>query len=125
MMDRETLLGEHGTRKYLGHFSGKTGRWSREEKSGAPEEALEGTKAVLGFFAVGTRWEKPTAECPVEIGDTVRFKPSAYFSGTAGLGMDLDVVVEATVIQIHEEHRWYRCEWRTPGGRILRESFKF
>ena len=63
--------------------------------------------------------------CPVEIGDTVRFNPSAYCSGTAGLGMDLDVVVEATVIQIHEEHRWYRTEWRTAGGRILRESFKY
>lgn len=124
-MDRETLLGEHGTRKYLGHFAGKTGRWSREEKYGAPEDPPEGTKETLGNFAAGLRSVRPDPDCPVEIGDTVRFKPSAYFSGTAGLGMDLDVVVEATVIQIHEEHRWYRTEWRTAGGRILRESFKF
>lgn len=89
------------------------------------DDEPRGTKRYLAHFAVGTRAEKPTAECPVEIGDTVRFKPSAYFSGTAGLGMELDVVVEATVIQIHEEHRWYRTEWRTAGGRILRESFKF
>lgn len=124
-MDRETLLGEHGTRKYLGHFAGKTGRWSREEKYGAPEDAPKGTKAVLGFFAVGTRWETPTAECPVQIGDVIRFKPAAYFNGSSGLVTELDVIVTATVIQIHAGHRWYRAEWRTPGGRILRESFKY
>ena len=111
-----------GTRRYLGHFAGHAGRtpWVN-----VPEEPPEGTKETLGNFAAGLRSVRPDPDCPVEIGDTVRFKPSAYFSGTAGLGMDLDVVVEATVIQIHEEHRWYRCEWRTPGGRILRESFKF
>lgn len=139
-MDPITAAEDHGTRQYLGHFAGKTGRWSREEKYGAPEEAPEqqssdrvareparrdGTKAVLGFFAVGTRWEKPTAECPVEVGQEIRFKPAAYFNGSAGLGMELDVIVTATVIQIHAEHRWYRAEWRTPGGRILRESFKY
>ena len=121
-MDRETLLGEHGTRKYLGHFAGHAGRtpWVN-----VPEEPPEGTKETLGNFAAGLRSEKPTAECPVEVGQEIRFKPAAYFTGTGGLGMELDVIVEATVIQIHEEHRWYRAEWRTAGGRILRESFKF
>ena len=121
-MDRETLLGEHGTRKYLGHFAGHAGRlpWVN-----IPEDPPEGTKQTLGIFAAGPRVPVVNPGCPVEIGDTVRFKPAAYFTGTGGLGMELDVVVEATVIQIHEEHRWYRAEWRTAGGRILRESFKF
>ena len=122
MIDKVTALGDLGTRKYLGHFAGHTGEWSR---SPAAEDAPEGTKSVLGFFAAGTRSEKPTAECPVEVGQEIRFKPAAYFNGTSGLVTELDVIVTATVIQIHAEHRWYRAEWRTPGGRILRESFKF
>lgn len=89
------------------------------------DDELHGTLQSLGHFAAGLRSEKPTADCPVAVGDTVRFKPAAYFTGIAGYSTELDVVVDATVIQIHEEHRWYRCEWRTPGGRTLRESFKF
>ena len=121
-MDPITAAEDHGTRQYLGHFAGHSGRtpWVniRPEGEEPPSE-------VLGRYTVGPRDVRPDPACPVEIGDVIRFKPSAYFSGTAGLGMELDVIVTATVIQIHADHRWYRAEWRTPGGRILRESFKF
>lgn len=122
MIDKVTALGDLGTRKYLGHFAGHAGRtpWVN-----IPEEPPEGTKETLGNFAAGLRSVRPDPVCPVEIGQEIRFKPAAYFSGTSGLVTELDVIVTATVIQIHAEHRWYRAEWRTPGGRILRESFKF
>ena len=122
MMDPITAAEDHGTRQYLGHFAGHSGRtpWVniRPEEEEPPSE-------VLGRYTVGPRDVKPDPVCPVEIGQEIRFKPAAYFNGTSGLVTELDVIVTATVIQIHAEHRWYRAEWRTPGGRILRESFKY
>ena len=63
--------------------------------------------------------------CPYQTGDPVRFKPAAFFTNVAGFGTDLDVEVSGTVVQIHEEHRWYRAEYRTPGGTVQHETFKF
>lgn len=64
-------------------------------------------------------------ECPHEIGDKVRFKPAA-FARTRGedAAFEIPVEVTGTVIQIHEEHRWYRVEYTMPGC-IGREAFKF
>lgn len=63
--------------------------------------------------------------CPYEIGDKIRFRPAA-FARTRGddLGWEIPVEVTGTVIQIHEEHRWYRVEYTMPGC-IGRECFKF
>lgn len=54
----------------------------------------------------------------------MRFKPAAFSTGVAGFGSDLNVRVDGTVIQVHEEHRWYRVEYKMPGC-IGHETFKF
>ena len=63
--------------------------------------------------------------CPYEIGDEIRFRPAA-FARTRGEdgGYEIPIEVTGTVIQIHEEHRWYRVEYTMPGC-IGRECFKF
>ena len=64
------------------------------------------------------------SDCPYEIGDTFRFKPSAYTESTAYYGPALDVQVAGTVVRIHEAHRWYRVSYDTPQG-VQHETFKF
>lgn len=60
-----------------------------------------------------------------QIGDKIRFKPSAYFTGVANFGgSELDVWVTGTVIYINAEHRYFRCEYPMPGC-IGHECFKF
>lgn len=60
-----------------------------------------------------------------QIGDKVRFKPSAYFTGVANFsGSELDVWVTGTVIYINEAHRYYRVAYEKPGC-IGHECFKF
>ena len=84
------------------------------------------TQEFLGKFA-GYEPLDPggaPAAAPVEIGDPKRFKPAAYATGVAGFGADLDVYVTGTVVQIHEEHRWYRVRYTTPQGAAY-ETFKF
>ena len=63
--------------------------------------------------------------CPHELGDRIRFRPSA-FARTRGEdgGYEIPVEVTGTVIQIHEEHRWYRVEFQMSGC-IGHECFKF
>lgn len=62
--------------------------------------------------------------CPYDIGDTFRFKPSAYTGSTAYYGPALNAQVDGTVVQIHEAHRWYRASYDTPQG-VQHETFKF
>ena len=61
--------------------------------------------------------------CPYEIGDKFRFKPGAYMDSLKGFGVMLDVKVTGTVVQIHEDHRWYRAAYETPQGTRY-ETFK-
>lgn len=62
--------------------------------------------------------------CPYEIGDQVKFKPSAYGDSTIGFGGELNVEAVGTVKQISDAHRWYRVEYEGPQG-TLHECFKF
>jgi hypothetical protein len=64
------------------------------------------------------------SECPYEVGDKVRFKPSAYASGCSPFGGNLDITVLGTVERVHEAHRWYRTCWDGPQGPMY-ECFKF
>ena len=60
---------------------------------------------------------------PVNIGDKVRFNP---FKGVhiSGFCMDEKCVVTGTVIEIHNEHRWFEVEYEL-GGVKQRTSFNF
>lgn len=64
------------------------------------------------------------SNCPYEIGDTVKFKPCNCVNASAGFGEELGRAVTATVVQIHEAHRWYRARYETPQGTRY-ETFKF
>ncbi|MDO4989322.1 MAG: hypothetical protein Q4E45_02340 [Eubacteriales bacterium] len=64
------------------------------------------------------------SSCPYNIGDTVRFKPCANVDKSAGFGEVLGVMVTGTVVQTHEEHRWYRAVYKIPTG-TLYECFKY
>ena len=84
------------------------------------------TKEILGSFA-GYEIREPEgagSAPPVEIGDIKRFKPAAYATGVAGFGADLNVTVTGTVVQIHEEHRWYRVIYEHAYGTAY-ECFKY
>jgi hypothetical protein len=54
----------------------------------------------------------------------VRFVPSAFKGASAGFGGELRVKLTGTVVQVHEEHRWYRVAYDTPCG-VQHETFKF
>lgn len=64
----------------------------------------------------------------VDIGDEVRFTPAAFadVSEDSRTHRDFGVVtkVTGTVVQIHEEHRWYRVRYELAGG-PQHETFKF
>lgn len=61
----------------------------------------------------------------VKIGDKVKIIPAAKADHSAGFAEVLLDPVEATVIQVNEERRWYRVEYPLPGGVIGHETFKF
>lgn len=54
----------------------------------------------------------------------MRFIPAANFGKSAGFGADLLVEVTGRVVQVNEEHRWYRTAYELPGG-TGHECFKF
>lgn len=64
-------------------------------------------------------------ECPVEIGDRWTFVPCANLEHSVGFADVLQAQVTGTVVQIHEEHRWFRVAWEIRPGRIAYECFKF
>lgn len=64
------------------------------------------------------------SDCPYEVGDKLRFKPAAYGDCTTGFGGELNVEVVGKVVQINEEHHWYRARYDTPQG-VQHETFKF
>ena len=47
----------------------------------------------------------------LKVGALVRFVPSACWVGEAGLTPHVNVEVVGTVIEIHEDHHWYRVEY--------------
>ena len=66
----------------------------------------------------------PLNNCPYKIGDIVKFKPCSCVNASAGFGEELGREVAGPVVQIHEEHRWYRASYETPQG-TRHECFKF
>lgn len=61
---------------------------------------------------------------PYEIGDKFRFIPTCNAENPNGFGEVLRVEVTGTVVQVHEEHRWYRARYDTPQG-VQHETFKY
>jgi len=59
----------------------------------------------------------------IQIGDKVRFTPSANTDHSSGFPEILAVEVEGTVVLINEEHRWYRVRCELPGGAVFHECF--
>lgn len=60
----------------------------------------------------------------IQVGDKVKIIPTANTDHSAGFAEILLDPVEATVIQVNEEHRWYRVEYPLPKG-TGHETFKF
>lgn len=60
---------------------------------------------------------------PVNVGDKVRFNP---FKGihVSGFAASKDTIVTGTVIEVHEEHRWFAVEYMLEDVK-QRTSFNF
>ena len=72
---------------------------------------------------------EPAPRCPVQAGDTLTFRPSAWerWSGAGPYGGEMRGAlsrVRGTVEAVHEEHRWY-CVRYEANGYTMREGFKF
>ena len=61
----------------------------------------------------------------IQIGDKVRFRPSANTDHSAGFPDVLAVEVEGTVVYINEAHHWYRVRCDLPGCSVFHECFPF
>ena len=71
--------------------------------------------------------EKISPPCPVELGDTFSFTPSAFcgfIDGKATQTFGIPIAVKATVDYINPEHRYYRAACSVRGATI-HECFKF
>ena len=70
----------------------------------------------------------PPRTASPEIGDRITFTPSAFISIGGGPKYTPDgmvpVKVTGTIVEVHEAHRWYRCEYDCLGV-ILNECFKY
>jgi len=64
--------------------------------------------------------------CPYQVGDPYSWIPDAFTNHSEDSSGVLGAVVRLNgrVVQVHEEHRWFRVEATFPGG-TLRECFKF
>lgn len=60
----------------------------------------------------------------IEVGDKIRFIPAANLDHMSNFAYTLRREVTGTVIQVNEEHRWYRVEYPMPAC-IGHECFKF
>ena len=60
----------------------------------------------------------------IEIGDKYILIPAANTDHSSNFGEILRQPITGTVVQIHEEHRWYRASYDTPQG-VQHETFKF
>lgn len=83
------------------------------------------TEESLTRLAAGAPFRQGGLECPVEIGDRWTFVPCANLDHSAGFADVLQVQATGTVVQIHEEHRWFRVAWEIQPGRVAWECFKF
>lgn len=63
----------------------------------------------------------------MRIGDEVRFIPGANFDNSAGFPGELRRTVTGTIVEIHEDHRWYRVAFLAGDREPVRlfECFKF
>ena len=61
----------------------------------------------------------------IEIGDKYILIPAANTDHSSNFGEILRQPITGTVVQIHEEHRWFRVAWEIQPGRIAFECFKF
>lgn len=59
-----------------------------------------------------------------EIGDKIRFIPCANTDHSAGFGEVLLTEITGTIVQIHAEHRWFRCAYERGGVQGF-ECFKY
>ena len=60
----------------------------------------------------------------IELGDKITFIPAPNF-GSLSTDVQLKRKVTGTVVQIHEEHRWYRVRYPLNARCIGYECFKF
>ena len=62
-----------------------------------------------------------------QLGDRVRFIPSANFDRIGGFPEILKAEVTGTIVFIHQEHRWYRVKYimGSRSGCIGYECFKY
>ena len=61
----------------------------------------------------------------VKVGDKMRFTPSAFCGFKDQIIKGAEVEVTGTVIEVNEEHGWYRVEYAYAGGRYTdHETFK-
>ena len=57
----------------------------------------------------------------IQVGDKVRFIPSANTDHSSGFPEVLAVEVEGTVVQVNEAHRWYRVRCELQNGFVFHE----
>lgn len=60
----------------------------------------------------------------IEVGDRWRFIPAANYDHSAGFAEILMREITGTVVEVNEEHRWFRVQY-TRGGATGYECFKF
>lgn len=66
-----------------------------------------------------------------EVGDKIKFIPTAYIDPGGGNGTQafkeakMRSVVEGTVVEVNEKHRWYRLAYQPEYDRLQHECFKF
>lgn len=72
------------------------------------------------------------SDCMWEVGDPYTFVPTAYIgsstgdNGTEKAKENIEKgKVKGTVIEVNEERRWYRVEWKPDHDRPQHECFKF
>lgn len=60
-----------------------------------------------------------------EVGDEVKFTPTAYLGKADGFCEDLTVTVTGEIVQVNEARRWYRVQYEVRPGCIRFETFKY
>lgn len=82
---------------------------------------------VSGLARLEAEAPPPRTVSP-EIGDKVRFTPSGFLTGYGGPKWTPDgfapVEVTGEIVEVHEEHRWYRVRYEAFGA-VMHECFKY
>lgn len=61
----------------------------------------------------------------IQVGDKVRFVPSAFEGNTGGFGADLKKPLIGTVVFIHPRNRWCRVEWTSQDKKTVNHECFF